>query len=114
VNSLYFLRCADGSLYCGVAQDLAKRVGEHNGEGGSKKGAKYTRSRRPVTLVWSRRFRTKSAALRAEASLKKLSRAEKLALVAGASDLPRPARKNSGRGEKNSSAGHRPSKAKRG
>jgi hypothetical protein len=52
--------------------------------------------------------------LRAEAALKKLSRAEKLALVAGAFDLPRPARKSAGRGEKNSSAGHRPSKAKRG
>jgi putative endonuclease len=114
VLHIYLLRCSDSSLYCGVARDLAKRVGEHNGEGGSKKGAKYTRSRRPVELVWSRRFRTKSAALRAEAALKKLSRAEKLALVAGAFDLPRPARKDAGRGEKKSSAGHRLSKAKRG
>lgn len=79
----YVLSCADGSLYCGIAQDLKKRVREHNGEGGSKRGAKYTRSRRPVELVWSKRFRTKSAALRAEAAMKKLTRAQKLAIIAG-------------------------------
>ncbi len=81
---LYLLRCADGSLYCGIAGDLAKRVGEHNGAGGSKKGAKYTRSRRPVALAWSKKIKTKSAAMKAEAAMKKLSREEKLEIVARA------------------------------
>lgn len=80
----YVLQCSDSSLYCGIAQDLKKRLAEHNGEGGSKKGAKYTRSRRPVELVWSRKFKTKSEAMRAEIAMKKLSRAEKLALIAAA------------------------------
>lgn len=112
--TLYLLRCAKSSLYCGIAADLVRRVGEHNGEGGSKKGAKYTRSRRPVELVWSKRFRTKSAALRAEAAVKKLSRAEKLALVAGELALPKAAAKGAkGKGKKkNSLAGHHPSKAR--
>lgn len=109
---LYILRCSDSSLYCGIAQDLKKRVGEHNGEAGSKRGAKYTRSRRPVELVWSKRFRTKSAAMRAEAAVKKLSRAEKLALVAGELALPRATAGKKPK-KKNSPAGHRPSKAER-
>lgn len=76
--SLYLLRCADGTLYTGITTDLARRLQEHNG---SPRGAKYTRSRRPVELVYARRFRTRSRASREEARLKKLSRAEKLNLL---------------------------------
>jgi putative endonuclease len=83
-TTLYLLRCSDSSLYCGITADLKKRLAEHNGEGGSKKGAKYTRSRRPVKLVYSRKFKDKSAAMREEARIKSLSRAEKLALIAAA------------------------------
>lgn len=82
---LYLLSCADGSLYCGIAADVARRLAEHNGEGGSKKGAKYTRPRRPVILAWSAPFKTRSAALKAEAALKKLSRAKKLEIISGVS-----------------------------
>lgn len=78
---VYMVRCADGSLYTGCTNDLAKRVAAHN----AGTGARYTRSRRPVALVWSVRVKDRSAALRREAKVKGLSRAEKLALqpVAG-------------------------------
>lgn len=74
----YLARCRDGSLYAGMTTDLNRRAQERN-EG---KGAKYTRSRRPVTLVWWERFCTKSAALKREAEVKKWrkSRKEKLAV----------------------------------
>lgn len=88
IFTLYLLRCSDSSLYCGIAQDLEKRLAEHNGEGGSGRGAKYTRSRRPVEVVYSRRFRTKSAAMKEEARIKKLSRAEKLEVVARVGHRP--------------------------
>ncbi len=73
----YFVRCADDSLYAGVTNDLERRVRAHN----SGSGARYTRSRRPVTLVWKKRVPDRSRALRLEASLKALSRAQKLQLV---------------------------------
>lgn len=76
--SLYMLRCADGTLYTGITTDLARRVEEHNS---SSVGAKYTRGRRPVTLVWSKRFRNRSRASQEEARVKKLSRSEKLTLI---------------------------------
>ena len=76
--SLYILRCADGSLYTGITTDVDRRVEEHNS---SALGAKYTRGRRPVALVFSRSFRDRSEASREEARIKKLSRAEKLALI---------------------------------
>lgn len=76
---VYMVRCADGSLYTGATNDLARRVAAHN-EG---KGARYTRSRRPVTLVWSRRAKDRGSALSREARLKRLSREEKLAFVEG-------------------------------
>lgn len=85
---LYILSCADGTLYTGVTTDVERRVREHNGVSGSGgtigagRGAKYTRARRPVALVYSRRFRDRSSAQGAEAALKKLSREEKLALIA--------------------------------
>ena len=75
---LYILRCADDTLYTGITTDLSRRVGEHN-EG--KAGAKYTRARRPVELLYSKRYKDRSAASVAEAKIKKLSRSEKLALV---------------------------------
>lgn len=74
---MYILRCYDGSLYTGWTTDLEHRVKAHN-EG---KGAKYTRSRRPVELVYHEEFETKSEALKREAAIKRLSREEKLTLI---------------------------------
>ena len=76
---LYILECADKTLYTGITVDLKRRVNEHNS---SKLGAKYTRARRPVKLVYSKKFRDRSAALKAESKMKKLARAEKLKLIA--------------------------------
>lgn len=73
----YILRCADGTLYCGWTNDLTARLAAHN----SGKGAKYTRGRGPVTLVYSELFDTQSEAMRREAEIKKLTRAQKQALV---------------------------------
>ena len=75
---LYILKCADETLYTGITVDIERRVSEHNT---SKLGAKYTKSRRPVELVYSRRFRNRSNATKAEAKMKKLSREEKLGLI---------------------------------
>jgi putative endonuclease len=72
------LRCGDGSLYAGATNDLARRVAAHD----AGRGARYTRSRLPVALVHAERAADRSAALRREAALKRLSRREKLALVA--------------------------------
>ena len=75
----YIVECADGTLYSGWTNDLEKRVAAHN----AGQGAKYTRSRRPVTLKYYEEFEDKNEALRREAALKKLSRAEKLKLIKG-------------------------------
>ncbi|MBP9674528.1 MAG: GIY-YIG nuclease family protein [Bacteriovoracaceae bacterium] len=72
------LLCADKSLYTGITIDLARRLDEHNH---SKKGAKYTRSKRPVVLVFSKKFKDRSKATKEEARIKKLSRNEKLELI---------------------------------
>lgn len=69
----YLARCADGSLYAGTCLDLQAREARHN----AGTGAKYTRSRRPVTFVYSERFRTLSAARKREAEVKQWSRVEK-------------------------------------
>lgn len=74
---VYIVRCADDSLYTGCTNDLLRRVDAHN----TGKGARYTRSRRPVQVVWSVRVKDKSAALSREAKIKQLTRPEKLALV---------------------------------
>lgn len=74
---VYILRCADGSLYTGITNDLLHRLQRHN----AGTGAKYTRSRRPVALVFKESCPDKSAALRREAQIKKLSREEKLKLI---------------------------------
>lgn len=75
---VYIVECSDGSLYTGIARDVARRVQEHNE---AKIGARYTKTRRPVTLRYSERKKDRSAALVREAALKKLTRAEKLALL---------------------------------
>lgn len=79
MNFVYILRCADGSLYTGWTNDLDRRLTAHN-EG---KGSKYTRARLPVERVYSESCETKQQAMSREARIKKLSRAEKLALIAG-------------------------------
>jgi putative endonuclease len=75
--TVYILRCKDGSLYTGATNDLAARLARHS----AGKGARYTRSRLPVTLVWSVKVKDRGAALSREARLKQLDRAEKLALI---------------------------------
>lgn len=76
------LRCADGSLYTGITTDVARRLAEHNGDGAA--GARYTRSRRPVQLVYAEAACDRAAAARREAAIKRLDRARKLALAAAA------------------------------
>ncbi|MFH1236026.1 MAG: GIY-YIG nuclease family protein [Parcubacteria group bacterium] len=75
---LYILKCADGTLYTGITVDLKRRVTEHNS---SKLGARYTRTRRPVKLIFSKKYRTRSTASKAEARIKGLSRVEKRKLI---------------------------------
>ncbi|RJO58902.1 GIY-YIG nuclease family protein [Candidatus Parcubacteria bacterium] len=75
---LYILKCKDKTLYTGITTDLKRRLREHNS---SMLGAKYTKSRRPVELVYNKEFRTRSAATKAEARIKNLSRVEKISLI---------------------------------
>ncbi len=75
---LYILKCVDDTLYTGITVDLERRIKEHNT---SKLGAKYTRARRPVKLVYSKRFRNRSLASKAESKIKKLSREGKIELI---------------------------------
>lgn len=77
----YIVKCSDGTYYTGYTNDLWQRVRAHN----EKKGAKYTRSRTPVTLVYAEESDTKSLAMKREAAIKKLSRKEKEQLIAGGS-----------------------------
>lgn len=74
---VYLARCSDGTLYCGVARDVAKRIAEHD----AGKGARYTRGRGPLTIEAVRRCRTHGDALRLELAVKRLPRAEKEALA---------------------------------
>ena len=74
---VYLLRCGDGSLYCGITDDVSRRLEVHR----SGKGAKYTRSRHPVTLVYFETFETKEEAMSREFAIKQLSRKEKLHLI---------------------------------
>jgi putative endonuclease len=82
----YLIQCADGSLYCGWTNDLEKRVKAHN----AGHGAKYTRSRRPVKLVYYETFATKQEAMRREWEIKQLRRAEKLDLINGNKKYAQP------------------------
>lgn len=75
--TVYIVRCSDGSYYTGVAKDLARRLAAHN----AGKGAAYTRSRRPVELLWRVDGYARGRALSREARIKSLTRAEKEALV---------------------------------
>ena len=74
---VYMLRCKDGSLYTGITVDIEKRVAVHN----SGKGAKYTRSKLPVVLVWSELVEDESAARKKEAFIKKKTHAEKMGMI---------------------------------
>jgi len=79
MNYVYMVMCSDGSLYTGWTTDTERRVAVHN----SQKGAKYTRGKRPVKLVYSERFDTKSEALKREWAIKQLSHDEKMKLIEG-------------------------------
>jgi putative endonuclease len=76
---VYIVRCADGSLYTGVTVDLDRRLNEHNGRAGN--GARYTRSRRPVTLAYHEITENRSDACKREAEIKQMKRAQKEALL---------------------------------
>ncbi len=76
--TVYLLRCSDGTFYAGIARDVAKRLLEHNE---SPKGAKYTKARRPVELVYTEAAPNRSAAQVREYALRRLTRAEKEVLV---------------------------------
>lgn len=78
--SLYILRCADDSLYTGIARDVQSRIGEHKD---GCKGAKYLRGRSPFTLVFEQLVGARSVAQSLEFQIKKLSKTKKLALIAG-------------------------------
>lgn len=75
---LYILKCADETLYTGITVDLKRRVREHNS---SDLGAKYTRARRPVKIVYSKKYRNRSSVSREEARIKALTRAKKINLI---------------------------------
>ncbi len=76
---VYMVQCADRTLYTGVTTDLERRVEEHNSD--NQKGAKYTRARRPVALVYSENCNDRASACKREAALKQLTRQQKLALI---------------------------------
>ena len=76
-NYTYILQCADGSLYTGWTNDLEKRIEAHN----TGKGAKYTKTRRPVRLVYFETFATKEEAMSREYHIKRMSRQEKIKLI---------------------------------
>ncbi|MDG4476683.1 GIY-YIG nuclease family protein [Thiovibrio frasassiensis] len=75
---VYLVRCKDETLYCGIAKNLSRRLAEHNS---ADKGAKYTRGRRPVQLVYSETASSRTHATQREAQIKRLSRKEKMVLI---------------------------------
>ena len=77
MNYTYILKCKDDSLYTGWTNDLKKRITSHN----AGKGAKYTKARRPVELVYYEEFQTREEAMKREYAIKQLSRKEKEALI---------------------------------
>ena len=74
---VYMLRCADGTLYTGITKDVTRRIQQHN----DGTGARYTRSRRPVKLVYQESQRSRSLALKREAAIKRLTRKQKLTMI---------------------------------
>ncbi|MFT6261145.1 MAG: putative endonuclease [Bermanella sp.] len=79
---VYIVQCKDQTLYTGVTTDLERRLQEHNGKGPTSiRGAKYTRVRRPVRLVFEEPCENRSKACKREAAIKKLTRLNKLSLI---------------------------------
>ncbi len=76
---IYIVRCADSTLYTGITTDIIRRLREHNGE--IIRGAAYTKLRRPVKLVYTETTETRSSALKREHAIKKMSKAQKEALI---------------------------------
>lgn len=76
---VYIVECSDKTLYTGYAKDVNRRIAQHN----DGKGAKYTRGRLPVRLVWSQKYDTISDALKKESQIKKLTKIKKWALIVG-------------------------------
>ncbi|HAY40681.1 MAG TPA: hypothetical protein DCX64_00250 [Gammaproteobacteria bacterium] len=76
---VYLLRCANDHLYCGITNDLSKRIKQHNGE--LKGGAKYTKANKPCRLVFQENAISRSAALKRESEIKKLKRIDKIKLI---------------------------------
>jgi putative endonuclease len=76
---VYLLRCADGSLYCGSTSDVRQRVIRHN----AGKGSKYVRSRLPAMIAWAAAVGSRSLAMRREAEIKRMTKAEKESLARG-------------------------------
>jgi len=77
MNYTYIIECSDGSLYCGWTNDVHKRIDDHN----AGKGAKYTKPRLPVKLVYYEAFETKEEACKREYEIKQLTRAQKIKLI---------------------------------
>lgn len=75
---VYIVRCKDNSLYTGIAKDLTKRIYDHNH---SKTGARYTKSRRPVTLIWSQKVADRNEASKLELKIKKLWKQQKEKMI---------------------------------
>ena len=110
---VYLLRCADGTLYTGITTDVDRRLAEHNAD--NALGARYTRSRRPVELVYVEAAESRSAAAKREAALRKLGRGRKLALACtcdpahtGLNSLPTPTLPINGEGAFSPPAGRKP------
>ena len=82
MHYIYLVRCSDDSLQCGWTTDLKRRIDAHNGH--IPGGAKYTRGRRPVTLVYSESFHQKQEAQRREYAIKRMTKTKKLRLIKGA------------------------------
>lgn len=79
--AVYLIKCADNTFYTGVTTDIERRVNEHNTD--DKKGAKYTRARRPVALVWSEEHPNRTKACQREYEIKRWRRAKKVELTGG-------------------------------
>ena len=77
MHYIYIVKCSDGSLYTGYTTDLDRRMKEHN----SNTGAKYTRGRTPVSLMYYEEFNSRSEATKRESNIKKLKREEKILLI---------------------------------
>lgn len=75
--SVYIVRCSDGTLYTGTSNNVERRVSQHN----AKRGAKYTKTRLPVILIYQREFEDRSIACKEEYRIKQLSRTDKLKLI---------------------------------